>query len=183
VISSQGGARRRLTAEDDYSDVAPSWSRDGQWIYFTSRRSGDWQVWKVPATGGELVQVTKQGGFVAFEAPDGKSVYYAKGDSVPGIWRVPVDGGQEVPVLDSVAGYFGDWAVARDGIYFIDPETKNGAAIEFFSFATRKITEVASLGKVAVSWGGFAGSPDGQWALYTLTENEGSDIMLVENFR
>jgi len=137
----------------------------------------------VPATGGELVQVTKQGGHWAFEAPDGKYVYYAKGASIPGIWRVPVGGGEEVPVLDKVAGFWGNWGVAHDGIYFIEPETKNGAAIEFFSFATHKTTEVASLGRVAVSGVGFAVSPDGRWALYTLTEHEGSDIMLVENFR
>ena len=182
VISSQGGSRRRLTAEDDYDDIVPSWSRDGQWIYFASKRSGDWQVWKVPAMGGEPVQVTKRGGYVAFESSDGKSVYYAKDQSSPGIWRVSVDGGEEVPVLDSVAGYWGNWAVGLDGIYYIEPETKNGAAIEFFSFATRRITEVASLGKVSVSWVGFAVSPDGQWALYTLVDQEGSDIMLVENF-
>lgn len=43
----------------------PSWSRDGHWLYFASNRSGDDQVWRVPATGGEAVQVTKQGGFAA----------------------------------------------------------------------------------------------------------------------
>jgi len=182
VISSQGGAPRRLTTEDDYDDMIPSWSKDGQWIYFTSKRSGDWQVWKTPAFGGDPVQVTKQGGYMAFEASDG-NVYYAKSPTASGIWTVPVNGGNEVPVLQSVAGYWANWAVARDGIYYIEPETKKGAAIEYYNFTTRRITEVAPLGKVALSWFGFAVSPDGQTALYTRTDHEGSDIMLVENFR
>ena len=63
-------------------DVVPSWSNDGRWIYFASKRTGRWEVWKAPADGGQAVQVTKHGGFAAFESRDGQSVYYAKGDSM-----------------------------------------------------------------------------------------------------
>src|SRR2546430_4515224 len=34
------GRPRRLTP-DSSNDFAPTWSTDGQWIYFTSNRSGD----------------------------------------------------------------------------------------------------------------------------------------------
>ena len=43
--------------------VSPSWSRDGKWIYFASDRSGEYQVWKMPAGGGEAVQLTRKGGY------------------------------------------------------------------------------------------------------------------------
>src|SRR3989442_8578971 len=33
------------------------------------------QIWKAPAQGGLAVQVTKSGGYEAFESPDGKLVY------------------------------------------------------------------------------------------------------------
>ena len=36
----------------------------------------------MPAGGGEAVQVTRNGGETAFESPDGKSIYYTKGDSM-----------------------------------------------------------------------------------------------------
>jgi len=46
------------------------------------------------------MQVTTQGGFAAFQSLDGRSVYYAKGRNVSGLWRVSVDGGEEAPVLE-----------------------------------------------------------------------------------
>ena len=185
VVNAQGGSPRLLTPVGDHDYMVPSWSKDGKWIYFSSNKSGDWQVWKVRATGGDLVQVTKQGGYIAFEAPDGKAIYYGKGVTTPGIWKVPVDGGDEVPVLElnKVAGFWCNWAVANQGIYYIKPEPKSGMAIEFFSFATRKKSTVALLGKVHVEWFGFGVSPDEKQAMYTLVDQEGSDIMLVENFQ
>jgi Tol biopolymer transport system component len=34
------------------------WSPDGKWIYFSSNRSGEFNIWKMPAAGGEPEQVT-----------------------------------------------------------------------------------------------------------------------------
>ena len=134
---------------DNYDETLPSWSRDGRWIFFSSKRSGDWQVWKVAATGGAPIQVTKQEGYMAYESADGQFVYYAKGRDVKGIWRISVNSGDEVAVLDSVEGAAANWAVMPDGIYYIEPNTKKGAAIQFFSFSSRRITEVVSFGKVS----------------------------------
>ena len=80
VVDSQGGAPRKLTKEPSNENV-PSWSRDGRWIYFASDRTGGWEVWKMPSTGGRALQVTHHGGFAAFESPDGKFLYYAKGET------------------------------------------------------------------------------------------------------
>src|SRR5262249_24871118 len=43
VIDAEGGNPRRLTDETS-EDTTPSWSRDGQWVYFGSNRSGRWEV-------------------------------------------------------------------------------------------------------------------------------------------
>ena len=83
IVGADGGKPRRLTTEPS-EDVVPSWSRDGKSIYYASNRSGAWQVWRKPVDGGGAQQVTFQGGFAAFESPDGKYLYYAKGRSVPG---------------------------------------------------------------------------------------------------
>jgi eukaryotic-like serine/threonine-protein kinase len=183
VTGAEGGSPRQLTTGTS-DDVIPSWSRDGRWIYFASDRTGDRQVWKVPAEGGEAVQVTKQGGFAAFESPDGKFIYYAKFDS-PGLWRVPVEGGDEAPVLDQPKlGYWGYWAVVDGGIYFINVKVKLHPTIEFFSFATGRVRQIATMEKEPVLGSpGFAISPDGRWILYAQVDQSGGDIILVENFR
>src|SRR5258708_20136885 len=67
VVSVKGGKPRRLT-EDSSDEVRPSWSRGGRWIYFGSKRTGDWQVWKSPAEGGKAVQVPQQGGREALQS-------------------------------------------------------------------------------------------------------------------
>jgi Tol biopolymer transport system component len=183
AVNAEGGRPRRLTTATGTSNNAvPSWSRDGKWIYFASDRTGAWQTWKMPAEGGQAVQVTKKGGMAAFESPDGKTLYYAKGQNAPGLWKLPVQGGEETHVLDQLgAGYWGYWAVVQDGIYFYNINTK---AIEFFSFATHKITPIAKPEKAPLRYNpGLAVSPDGRWLLYAQIDEDTSHIMLVENFR
>jgi hypothetical protein len=69
----------------------------------------------MPAAGGPAAQVTHHGGFAAFESPDGRFLYYAKGLTVPGLWRIPTDGGEETEVINALeAGYWGYWAVLED---------------------------------------------------------------------
>jgi Tol biopolymer transport system component/DNA-binding winged helix-turn-helix (wHTH) protein len=186
VISAEGGTSRRLT-NDAAEDIVPSWSRDGQWIYFCSNRSGSQQIWKMPAAGGAAVQVTTQGGFDNIEAPDGRHLYYLKGRLLPGIWRVPTTGGEETLVLDNHrAGYWRYWAVTAQGIYFAtaEPQTNARPLIEFFNFATGQIKTVIALERrIFPTPPGLAVSPDGRRLLWSQLDQEGSDIMLLENFR
>jgi YD repeat-containing protein len=184
LISAEGGQPRRLT-NDQAEDVAPSWSRDGKWIYFGSTRSGAMQIWKVPVEGGQATRVTTQGGFEGFESTDGKLLYYAKGRLVPGIWQTPVAGGAETPLLDhNNAGYWRLWTVAPKGIYFATANEPARPVIEFFNFATRKVTTIGALDKpLSPTDPGLAVAPNGRSILFAQMDQSGSDLMLVENFR
>jgi dipeptidyl aminopeptidase/acylaminoacyl peptidase len=145
VISIEGGKPRALTLEPSH-DVMPSWSRDGRWIYFCSNRSGDFQTWKMQAAGGPAVQVTRQGGFEAFESAGGELLYYTKGRGRGGIWQLPVAGGEERQVPELLdAGYWRYWAVLDDGIYFVAPVTSARPAIKFFNFATQRVMQLGYL--------------------------------------
>jgi len=183
LISADGGQPRRFTTEEA-EDVVPSWSRDGRWVYFGSTRSGGMQVWKAPITGGPAVQVTRQGGFESYESPDGKSLYYTKGRGVPGIWRVPIEGGKETLVVDHhKAGLWRYWRVVDQGIYFATTTTA-GPALKFFSFASGRVSEIARLTKGPErNIPGMAVSPDGRSILYVQADRSGSDLMMVEDFR
>jgi Tol biopolymer transport system component len=172
--------------------VVPSWSRDGRWIYFMSMRSGEQQIWKVPADTGEspstpAVQVTHGGGIDAFESADGRHLYYAKGRGKTGLWRkaLAVPNGREELVLEPLQ-YWGWWALAPQGIYFLEePELPRLAKVrlKFFDLASKRITELATLEKpVNRTTPSICLSPDGRHLVYTQTDRDGSDIMLVENF-
>jgi hypothetical protein len=141
-------------------------------------------VWKVAAEGGEPTQVTKRGGFAAFESGDGKSLYYTKPDA-SGLWKMPVEGGEESMVFDLIKpDYWGYWAPVDDGVYFVNPDAGPRPSIEFFDFATRRVAQVAILQKaVDISPPGLAVSPDGRWLLCNQIDQSESDIVMVENFR
>jgi Tol biopolymer transport system component len=183
VVDVEGGRPRRL-ALDDASAGAPSWSRDGKWIYFGSKKSGAWQVWRLPSAGGHAVQVTKKGGFAGLESRDGETLYYVKKLQFPGwrkyggLWKVPVEGGQETLVLKELdTGLLDCWGMTDEGIYFFNYHTD---AIDFFNFATRRITQIA---KPEKRGGGLSVSPDGRWILFSQVDVDTSHIMMVENFR
>ena len=48
---------RRLT-QHSANDTHPRWAVDGASIYFLSTRTGSQQIWRLPLTGGEAVQIT-----------------------------------------------------------------------------------------------------------------------------
>ncbi len=176
VISLNGDGLRRLTT-DVSTEVRPSWSRDGQWIYFGSNRSGVQQIWKQPSAGGPAIQVTKQGGTEAIESPDGQFLYYTKSNEL-GIWRTPVAGGEATHILEQ--GALGYWAITQQGIYFANSNVPPRATIDFFNFATSQISSLATLEKLA---NGFAVSADGRRFLWAQIDRKESDLMFVENFR
>ncbi len=183
VLEVAGGLPRRLTHETSL-DTVPSWSGDGRSIYFASDRGRGLQVWRAPTDGGPAIQVTKNGGFAAFESPDGRRLYYTKYDAA-GIWTVPVDGGEERLVHDlPPTGYWGYWDIGRRGLYFVNPEAKPRPAIELFDLATRRATRIAELEKQPIRWTpGFSVARDERSIVFSQWEQGGSDVMLVEGFR
>jgi dipeptidyl aminopeptidase/acylaminoacyl peptidase len=186
VINAEGGRPQRLTFEQA-DDVAPSWSHNGKWIYFGSNRTGVHQVWKIPAEGGTAVQVTKGGGIVAFESPDGKFLYYAKIRGFTSLWKVPVEGGPETEVLESL--FYVNFAVRREGLYFV-PKASGSAVrsplqlLTFAGLTVKTIIPREALGeRFQTLVDTFTVSPNGRAILYARWSLEDKELMLVENFR
>jgi Tol biopolymer transport system component len=183
VITADGGAARGLSTGESDDAGAPSWSRDGKWVYFGSERTGRPEIWRVPAGGGEPVQVTRTGGGFAVESPDGRFLYYVKPE-VAGLWRMNPTGGKESRVLDAPEpAYWGSWVAVDDGIYFVDTFVQPHGAISFYDMVSRRVTRVLVFDREPDSWDvGLAVSPDGRWVLYGLVDSQNSDLVLVENF-
>jgi hypothetical protein len=73
--------------------------------------------------------------------------------------------------------------VAAKGIYFVAAPGGQGdrTSIDFFDFASGKTMTLRRLDKPW--WYGAALSPDQRSVLYSVVDNAGSNLMLVENFR
>jgi dipeptidyl aminopeptidase/acylaminoacyl peptidase len=53
-----GAAKPRRLTQNAANDTSPRWGIDGTSIYFLSSRTGSQQIWRLPLTGGEAVQIT-----------------------------------------------------------------------------------------------------------------------------
>jgi Tol biopolymer transport system component/DNA-binding winged helix-turn-helix (wHTH) protein len=198
VVEVPGGIPQLVSTIPGADNLVPSWSRDGKWIYFTSQQGdGPFQLWKVPWKGGSPIQITRTGGLNAVESADGRFLYYSKYET-GGVWRMPLNGGQESRVLDQPSGRaWYNWGLTPSGIYFLHPEdfsldSRSGSdflnhveplktMVDFFEFASHKTTHISTLDK-PTGWG-LAVAPDGRSLLYVETEFEESSIMLLKNFR
>jgi dipeptidyl aminopeptidase/acylaminoacyl peptidase len=137
VIPASGGKPRNMTSHPS-NDHVPSFSRDGQWIYFASNRTGadNYQVWKIPASGGNADQLTIAGGFRPIESVDGHVYYTQSAGLIAPLWCMPTSGGEPEKVLDGVIS--SAFAVVDKGIYYVDryaAETR----LQFFRLRDRKI--------------------------------------------
>ena len=61
IVPSSGGTPRRLTF-DDSEGGTPTWTPDGQFVIFSSKRTGSHTLWRIRAAGGEAEPMTSGAG-------------------------------------------------------------------------------------------------------------------------
>jgi dipeptidyl aminopeptidase/acylaminoacyl peptidase len=175
VVNADGGAPRLLASDA----TAPVFSQDGQSVYFSSRRTGQWQIWKMPLAGGEPTQITAKGGYVGFESKDGREFYFSKYDQ-PGIWKRSSQNKETQIVVPFASQDRFNWQLAENGIYFVNRMLKNDTPVLcFFDFTTGAMHEIDDfLQKLDNRISGICLSPDRQTILFSQVERV--DIDLVE---
>lgn len=115
VVPKTGGTARRITSTAAV-EANPHFSPDGQWIAFSSDRSGVPQVYVVPAQGGDPKRLTwyPAPSFPRGWSPDGKNVLYASGrENAPTsylrLWTVAATGGPST-LLPAPFGFDGNYS-------------------------------------------------------------------------
>ncbi len=128
------------------------------------------------------MQVTEDGGHQSFETSDG-SLYYFRNVGDGEVWKMPESGGDPERLLTGLDQK--QWAVFDRGICFVADADQNPQTLSFYDFETGAITPFAELPEHTTVDGspGLSVSPDGLQVVVSLTENQGGDIMLVEDFR
>ncbi len=166
------GTPRRLTAQEDHIEMAPSFSRDGQSIVYTTWNDQELgSVRVVSASGGEGRPVTTLPGHYVEPTftPDGRQILYRRTgggylrtsawSNDLGVWRVPVGGGD--PVRVSRDGAVPQFGASSDRVYLTRFAAGNS---ELFSIDLNgaESRTVAKGGKTVE----YRVSPDGAWIAF-----------------
>jgi eukaryotic-like serine/threonine-protein kinase len=180
TIDSDGGSLRRLT-QDPGDENLPSWSADGRFVYFSSARDGAVpEVWRIPAMGGPEERLTSGGGWAPLESPDGETLYFLRDAGDSPLLALPVAGGPERKLVDCVGAPVG-FTVGPAGVYHLGCRAYPAPVpLYLLDLATGRDR---LLGKLQNAQGAITVSPDGKTVLYAKDVGEGSDLMLIENFR
>jgi len=101
TVPVKGGTPKRVT------EKGPSywhgWSPDDKWHVYCAERNGNYDVYKIPAAGGEEIRLTTAEGLDDGPeySPDGKTIYFnsVRSGSME-IWRMKPDGSQQEQVTD-----------------------------------------------------------------------------------
>jgi hypothetical protein len=137
---------------------------------------------EAPLRRGPAVQITQNGGFDGEESWDGQSVYYTK-DQRSGVWRTPLEGGQESAVIDGPLSLWG-WALAQTGIFHAKELPIGGRrhayVIRHLGFESGQVSELFRR-EGSFYQTSLAVSPDERWILHSESTTP-SELMLVENF-
>jgi Tol biopolymer transport system component len=114
----------QLTSGD--GEFQPAVSPDGKWIYYTAGNPGGdelkWTVWKLPASGGDPVQLTRQPSFYPVVSPDSRFLAFWIMPTDGQKWQVAimsVDSGRVEKTLDIPRSNPLGWNAAGTGISFI----------------------------------------------------------------
>jgi Tol biopolymer transport system component len=180
MIDTAGRAPRRLTRHPA-ADVMPSFSADGNWIYFGSNRSGQFEVWRMNSSRpDEVEQVTRRGGKTAVVSPDGRWIYYQKDYLSGPLYAMGVEGSEELQVVPRVL--MRAFSPVRDGVYFVAPSKEDQVEMAYWDGRTKQVKSIAPLGKSDV-WIGLSVSADERFFVYSQRDRYESDILLAENFQ
>jgi WD40 repeat protein len=183
AVNPDTGVLSRLTAWGMRA-MSPAWSADGQWLYFCSDQDGSWRAWRMPAGGKGEAQPVADGGMMALEAPDGRSLYYSKGPSGNGLWRLDLATGAARLATEGPQGdMWANWAVGTEGVYWL--ERTGGAdsliAVKRMGLAGGEAETIAGMGGLLDRpHVGFSVSADGRSGLVVQAQHESNQIVITE---
>ncbi|MGA7765230.1 MAG: hypothetical protein WCA27_03285 [Candidatus Sulfotelmatobacter sp.] len=154
IVPIAGGTPRRITQNSP--SYWHGWSPDGKTLAFVGQRNGDFDIYAIPAAGGDETRLTTAKGLDDGPeySPDGKYIYFnSERTGHMQIWRMKPDGSEQEQVFsDDLNNWFphispdGQWMVFLT--YGADvtghPENKD-VTLRLMSLADKKITVLAKL--------------------------------------
>lgn len=102
IIDDDGENMRRLT-ENACTNIDPSVSPDGRYIFFSSNRAGTFNIWRIDSDGANPRRLTfGSSEWRADCSPDGRWIIFSSlANGKATLWKVGVDGGDPIQISDS----------------------------------------------------------------------------------
>ena len=154
VLPIGGGAPRRIT--QNFPSYWHGWSPDGKTLAFVGERSGEFDIYSIPVTGGDETRLTTAKGLDDGPeySPDGKYIYFnSERTGMMQIWRMRPDGSEQEQITsDELNNWFphispdGKWMVilSYDQSVSGHPENKD-VTLRLVSLSDRQIKVLAKL--------------------------------------
>ena len=121
TVPATGGTPHRVTAQGVGASYLHGWSPDGRWLVYVGERHDEFDIYKIPAAGGDEIRLTTATGLDDGPeyTPNGRYIYFNSTRSgLMQIWRMRPDGsGQEQVTNDGFNNWFphispdGKWIV------------------------------------------------------------------------
>ena len=180
-VNVQSGEVVQMTSNPT-SDKLPSYSANGQYIYFNSHRSGTPQIWKMATNGSGSTQVTVQGGFEPLESFDGKTLYYTRNHF---LWKKDLVSGTESAVSElSSTPVHRYWDIGVNKIYYVPSTSSANNAIFCLDTLTGISRQLVLLdGVTHRELPGLSVSPQQDRIAISYIGYPFLDITLIENWR
>ena len=172
---------RRLTS-DKKAIQGLTWTPDSRHIFFSSNRTGSFQLWSVAAEGGEI-RIEPTDSSSAAEpvmAPSGEWLLYVESHVNWNIWRRPIDGSNHLPAqrLLSSSGRNYDPRYSPDGRRIAFVSDRSGSMELWVADSEGKGAE--QLTNLNVPWlGGISWSPTGDEIAFDARPKDHSVIFRI----
>ncbi len=154
IVPFGGGTPRRIT--QDSPSYWHGWSPDGKTLAFVGERNGEFDIYAIPAAGGNETRLTTAKGLDDGPeySPDGKYIYFnSERTGMMQIWRMHPDGSEQEQITsDDFNNWFphispdGKWMVllSYDKSVTGHPENKD-VMLRLMSLSNKTITVLAKL--------------------------------------
>lgn len=158
----------------------PEFSLDGQSVYYASKQSGDWQIWRCNLVGKEEEIITKNGGYKAspLHNSDGDFIIYTPFKKT-GLWKMDLHSRQTEKIFSEEEPFDKmNYAVTNDGIYYLQWQ-QDFCYLKYFDFVDQVFRVIAPLEGIVPGIPGLAVGTDGT-ILITQSDKINADLWKAE---